>query len=247
MARQRISLPLPKVMLWAWERPEDLSYIDPKRVGVAYLAQTITLSGPRLNIRPRVQALKLPAGAAVEAVTRIEVDTRETAAYSQKQLEGIVESIAAIASRAPVRAVQIDFDAVETERPFYARLLTALRARLPESLPISITALASWCLYDSWMANLPIDEAVPMMFQMGRDHAKVLLHIKTGRKYVNDIYNESLGVSLSEPQTNLIMKSLLQRQRDEGKQPRVYIFSPARWTKEEAARAVQFGDVQPGE
>ncbi|MGH9774802.1 MAG: hypothetical protein ACRD50_07625 [Candidatus Acidiferrales bacterium] len=30
---------LPPTMLWAWERPEILSSIDPARVGVAFLAE----------------------------------------------------------------------------------------------------------------------------------------------------------------------------------------------------------------
>ena len=35
----------PKVLLWAWQRPEDLRFLDPQRAGVAFLAATITLSG----------------------------------------------------------------------------------------------------------------------------------------------------------------------------------------------------------
>ena len=30
-----------------------------------------------------------------------------------------------------------------------------------------MTALASWCLSDRWISDLPVDEAVPMLFQMG--------------------------------------------------------------------------------
>ncbi len=36
----------PKLVLWAWERPENLSYINPAFTGVAYLAETITLAAP---------------------------------------------------------------------------------------------------------------------------------------------------------------------------------------------------------
>jgi len=32
---------LPRLILWAWERPEDLRALDPD-TGVAFLAQTIT-------------------------------------------------------------------------------------------------------------------------------------------------------------------------------------------------------------
>jgi len=36
-------------------------------------------------------------------------------------------------------------------------------------LALSITALASWCSNDDWIARLPVDEAVPMLFPHGAD------------------------------------------------------------------------------
>ncbi|MGB0036522.1 MAG: hypothetical protein WBP79_13720, partial [Candidatus Acidiferrales bacterium] len=36
---------LPRVMLWAWERSEDLRGIDPREAGVAFLARTVFLTG----------------------------------------------------------------------------------------------------------------------------------------------------------------------------------------------------------
>lgn len=33
----------PKLILWAWERPEDLRFIVPGATGVAFLASTITI------------------------------------------------------------------------------------------------------------------------------------------------------------------------------------------------------------
>ncbi len=35
------AMPLPKIMLWAWERPDDLRALSPSEAGVAYLAGTI--------------------------------------------------------------------------------------------------------------------------------------------------------------------------------------------------------------
>ena len=48
---------LPRVILWAWERPEDLRFINPQEIGVAFLAETIILRGDRAIIRPRLQPL----------------------------------------------------------------------------------------------------------------------------------------------------------------------------------------------
>lgn len=44
---------LPPVTLWVWERPEDLSPIDPKTIGVAFLARTVFLTGDTISFRPR--------------------------------------------------------------------------------------------------------------------------------------------------------------------------------------------------
>src|SRR5215470_1689041 len=63
---------LPKIMLWAWERPEDLSFIDPRQIGVAFLAKTIYLRGDKVESRPRLQPLNVPETTALVAVVRIE-------------------------------------------------------------------------------------------------------------------------------------------------------------------------------
>ena len=239
----RAPLDLPPLMLWAWERPEDLSYINPRHVGVAYLAQTITLSGNDSLIHRRTQPLQLPSGTKVEAVTRIEIDPRKQPVYTEQQRQVIVDSIVKLTRMHKVNAVQIDFDARENERQFYTDILKQLRPQLPDRVGLSITALVSWCLYDQWLASLPVDEAVPMMFRMGRDHGKVLVHFRNRRGYAHSICNQSLGISLDEPQVNAVMKQMVARQPAP---PRVYVFSPTRWTKEAAARAVQFEDTKPG-
>jgi hypothetical protein len=70
---------LPQVMLWAWERREDLSFIHPREAGVAYLALTLRLSGDRVVIRPRRQPLIVPPDAVVIPVARIETDWHSAA------------------------------------------------------------------------------------------------------------------------------------------------------------------------
>ncbi len=52
----------PKIMLWAWERPEDLNFVDPRQSGVAFLARTLALRGEQVVVRPRLQPLKVPPG-----------------------------------------------------------------------------------------------------------------------------------------------------------------------------------------
>src|SRR6266550_5148221 len=65
---------MPRVMLWAWERPTDLRFINPKEIGVAFLARTIRLHSGDVEVRPRLQPLNLPETIQVMAVVRVETD-----------------------------------------------------------------------------------------------------------------------------------------------------------------------------
>src|SRR5215469_13335992 len=62
----------PRLVLWAWERPERLGFVDPRAAGVAYLARTIGWRDGHLTSRPRMQALEVPPGTSVMAVVRLE-------------------------------------------------------------------------------------------------------------------------------------------------------------------------------
>src|SRR5437879_13650977 len=64
----------PSLILWAWERPTHLTFIDPSKIAVAFLARTIHLRGDEVVTRPRLHQLNLPEGVAVIAVARVESD-----------------------------------------------------------------------------------------------------------------------------------------------------------------------------
>lgn len=209
---------LPLTILWAWERPERLDFIDPRSVGVAFLAQTLSLSGEDVLVRPRFQPLTIPAGTAVVAVARIETDGRRPPAFSAEQIHSTAQTIAKLASLPGVRAVQVDFDASASERSFYRSLLAEIRQRLPNSTALSITALASWCLGDNWVEGLPVDEAVPMLFRMGADHHEVVHRLESGRDFEALACRSSLGLGTDEP------LSAFPRGR------RVYLFHPRAWS-----------------
>src|SRR5436190_5223052 len=70
----RLDREMPAKIVWAWERPEDLRFLDPGRFGVAFLAQTIFLENDRVIPKPRRQPLEMPPGTYVIAVTRIETN-----------------------------------------------------------------------------------------------------------------------------------------------------------------------------
>jgi hypothetical protein len=125
--------------------------------------------------------------------------------------------------------LQLDFDALETERPFYERLVREVRRLLPEDKMLSITALASWCLFDDWLAGLPVDESVPMMFSLGKDRRKVLLHFKLGKEVIEQRCCRSLGISLEDSEVNRLMIPVLRKRK---MATRTYVFTRTAWTRE---------------
>jgi hypothetical protein len=189
----------PEVILWAWERPEDLRPVAAHRAGVAVLAGTVTLRGAEAVARPRMQPLQVAEGAWLMAVTRVEVDAGASPLLSEEQRQAAAAAIAASASLKGVRAVQVDFDATASQRSFYRSLLGDLRARLPKGMPLSVTALASWCIGDPWIAGLPVDEAVPMLFQMGPDGPEARRLLERNHDFRLPVCRLSIGISTDEP------------------------------------------------
>lgn len=216
-SRDRMSR-LPATVLWAWERPENLDFIDPQRVAVAYLAQTLTLAGNRVAIRPRLNPLRVPHGTRLIAVARIEPAPSRPPDLSSGQRAAAVDALAGMARRPGVAAIQIDFDARLSERPFYGQLLRDLRRAVPPSMLVSITALASWCMEDDWISDLPIDEAVPMLFRMGPAKRMVRIGLRSGSTFRPELCAASAGISTDEPLPALPRLA------------RVYIFHPKPWS-----------------
>jgi len=206
----------PRIVLWAWETPQDLSFLNPREAGVAFLAKTVLIGNGRLTVRPRLQPLHFPPGTVLMAVVRIESSGPDLPLPAD-----VASAIADAATMAGVRALQIDFDATASERSFYRELIGQLKSRIPSGMPLTITALASWCRSDAWIADLPVAEAVPMLFRMGPDR------YHPGEKFRASLCRNSIGISTDEP----IIR--LPRVR------RVYIFHPRPWSKMDYLNALQ--------
>ncbi|MGZ8227950.1 MAG: hypothetical protein ACXWT3_15145 [Methylococcaceae bacterium] len=86
-----------------------------------------------------------------------------------------------------------------SKRDFYRHLLNNLREALPEQIPLSITALASFCLSDGWIKNLPVDEAIPMIFRMGADSKRVKDFLEQGHDFPIALCRHSYGLATDEP------------------------------------------------
>jgi len=213
----------PRVFLWAWERPEDLSFINPQTTGVAFLAKTLYLRGDSVVVRPRLQPLQLAPGTKLVAVVRIESDRQDPPRLSDPQLQQTAKEILNGSAQS---LIQIDFDAVVSERTFYRNLLQKLRHDLPPATALSITALASWCAGDDWLSDLPIDEAVPLLFRMGVERRQFQRRLESGEPFESARCQSAAGVSTDEPVNAPAVN-------------RLYIFNPQPWTKDSLDRAME--------
>lgn len=192
---------MPQKILWAWERPEDLGFIDPQKIGVAFLAETIFLEKENVSPRPRHQPLDVPPGTYMIAVTRIETnkDTFKRPAFSTEMVDQVAALIKDTLDLPDVKGIQVDFDATVSERSFYRSMMTELRRQTPEGVTLTMTSLASWCTGDAWFNDFPVDEAVPMAFQMGADEEKIKTYLRRGDDWREPLCRGSYGLSIDDP------------------------------------------------
>jgi hypothetical protein len=217
--RAGIRLDLPPLVLWEWDRDDDLRFLQPGNTGVAFLAATLTLRGEGVVLTPRHNPLTLPEGVSRVAVAHIETDRAEPPVLSGEQLRRFVAALAAVSDEVPHHVLQIDYEAAASGRGFLIDAIAALRQRLPGAA-ISVTALASWCFNESWTGRLAADEIVPMLFRMGYDGRRVRAQLAHGGDFRGIECRSSLGVATDE------LPAALPSGR------RIYVFSPRRWTPE---------------
>lgn len=217
----------PHRVLWAWESSQDLRFLT-NGEGVAFLGGELHIEGADLHYQPRRNALRVNRGTPLMAVLRVEA---KGSALTAAQAQGLVDRALQLTQLPQVRALQIDFDAAVSQRAFYAEALKSLRGKLPAEMPLSITALASWCLDDLWIEEAGlvgvVDEAVPMLFRMGAEGAQVRSRLARREAWHLALARHSYGVSADEP-----LPALRSGRR-------VYVFHSGPWRPEDEARVFQ--------
>lgn len=204
-------------MLWVWQRPQDVRFLDPQKVGVSLLVQTVWLSEAGVGVEPNLNRSLFPQGTWLMACTRIQVEHNVVPQMTAEQADEVAERLASTAQIPGVRAIQVDFDATASQRAFYHEVLQRLRLRLPKGYPVSITALASWCATGDWLRNLPVQEAVPMLFRMGLGRS-LARFAEAGGIFREPICRGSAGIATDEPTS-------VSGNRH------VYVFDPKGWTE----------------
>lgn len=219
----------PRLMLWSWQKIEDLRAIDTNKVGVALLVGRFTVDQNKIALEPRLSQLQLPPSCYREAVARVEMkrmpDESKMEEVSAKLARSIVSLVLA---HSHYDGLQIDFDAKQLERPFYVSLLKHLRAQLPSDLTLSMTALASWSQGDPWLRqaiandHLPVDCVVPMFFTMGvgKEKALSLLQENLPKPFKE---HSAIGLSIGETKAISQIASRLKNL------DRIYLFCSPGW------------------
>jgi hypothetical protein len=217
-----------QLTLWAWERPEDLRFLAEHRstaalqhgstVRVAFLDRTVSFDSGQVSVHYRQQPLLVSLDTPLMSVVRIETRGR---APDISQADATATLVAKAVHAPRVGALQIDFDARRSDRPFYAALLKSVRARLPRAIPLSITALASWCVDDPWIDTRDVDEIVPMLFQMGPEARRVITRLDEDGRWPVAACNGAAGLATDERHDRLPPAHS------------VYVFNPRVWTADD--------------
>jgi len=208
-----------QIIIWAWERPENLLFIDDKNIKVAFYAGTITFSDSATFFKPRLQPLAINPDTPVIPVIRI-INNERDSPLNEDQLLEAVDLIVEGCLQDETVGCQIDFDVKSSEIDFYKKLISETRKNLSKSTPLSITTLVSWCHLGSWLEDLPADEVVPMFYRLGPDKNLIRQDL-VGESFMGaKVCQHAIGVSIDEP---LPQTEYLENRR-------IYIFNPEPWT-----------------
>jgi len=219
LAGDNVALPRPAIVLWAWERPEDLRFAGPD-FGVAVLAGSIVLSGEAIRVAGRrYPALTLPEQRIV-GVVHVEIDRREPLVWNRLRREATIARILELADNPRFDEIQIDFEVRASERHVLIDVLRAVRARLPSKRELSIKALASWCDTERWLGIASVEEVVPMLFRMGPVGENLKRRLAQGGDFADRNCRSSIGVAVDSPPHGVPSRR------------RVYIFNPGPWNRE---------------
>ncbi len=216
-----------KIIIWSWERNEDLTFLN-RNVFVSYYAGSVILKNGRMSISERTQPLKLNSDTKVIPVVRIDnFDNAED--LTAQRIQSIGDFIIEMCNREQVVGCQIDFDAKTSEKPAYTSLISLVRDKLPKNIPLSITALVSWCDKYSWINDTKIDFAIPMFYRLGPDKNSIR-NGYTGQTFMKSSKcANSIGISTDEP---LPMRKYIGN-RD------IYVFNPNSWNEEGFERIIR--------
>jgi hypothetical protein len=211
-----------RLILWAWERPEDLRFAPDAEV--ALQVGFVEIAGD--NVRARGRRFPLTAVRPPETLlVHVQIDHGRPLAWTPALRARVAAAVRHYASAMPAGRVQLDFEVRESERPVLLDVLRDLRRALPSGTLLSMTALASWCMYEDWLSDAPVDEIVPMLFRMQKGGEAIAKTLAEGGDFRHPRCRAALAISTDSP----ILRAPPGR--------RVYLFNPRSWTSDAFRKA----------
>ena len=208
----------PALVLWAWERPEDLRFLGDD-AEVAVQTGFIELSGEGLEARGRRFPLRV-ARPPTTTLVHVQIDHARPLVWTPRLRARTVAAILHYAAAAPAKRVQVDFEVRASERQVLLDVLHDVRRGLPPGTLLSMTALASWCDTEAWLEQAPVDEITPMLFRMQGGQA-LIRRLAKGGDFRNPRCRTALAISTDTP----IVHAPPGR--------RIYLFNPHSWTSKD--------------
>jgi hypothetical protein len=196
----------PKIVLWVWDRAEDLRFLKPGEADVAALMATIYLRNGRAESWHRKLPLHLPEGLKPLSVVRLESD-----GSALPPADAVQSHLFCFRQE----GLQLDFDFRASQLVWYRDLLRSIKSR---GVNLSMTAVASACM-DTAPAAEFANETVPMLFRMGPQRNAYLARLQKQGAFAPGC-RDSLGISIDEP---LPWRPAAKR---------IYVFNPNRWSRE---------------
>ena len=212
-----------KTYLYAWERPEDFSFLNKNsNTGVVFYAGGIAVDENGLKINVRKNSINIPNG--INSFPLIRIDNFSKIAALESSGDAISNFIVGVCSGH--EKCQLDFEAKVSEYGFYQKLLVTVAKDMPKT-KISITGLASWCSKLAWFDQGPISGVTPMLYRLGPSSKA----IKGGSMIMaNRLCRDSVALSMDE--LDIDFKKHV-RDKD------VYIFNPNSWTSSDYEKVVE--------
>lgn len=203
-------------VLWAWERPEDLRFAPDTEI--ALQTGFVELAGDGMRARGRRFPLRATHPPAT-VVVHVQIDHAWPLAWTPALRRQVADAVLHYATTTPAPRVQLDFEVRASERPILLQVLRDLRRALPRDTMLSMTALASWCMHETWLDEAPVDEIVPMLFRLQKGGDRIVKTLADGGDFRHPRCRTALGIATDFPL----------RRAPPGR--RVYLFNPRRWDR----------------
>ncbi|MFZ6734966.1 hypothetical protein ACO0LG_23805 [Undibacterium sp. Ji42W] len=153
---------------WVWH--SSAAPADAKQIGL--LLDHLVISSTGIKLRRRMNRLVVAPGVQVTPVVHVQVDLAATPVLGQQHTDAINKAMLAAARRSSTGWIQLDFEAMESQKPYYLELVNGLKKSLPANIKLSVTTMAAWCSEPELLARIKADEIVPMFFKMGSNASR---------------------------------------------------------------------------